>query len=345
MTAARQRTERRTRRHTSHSEATVAAAPWRGYADRMLRRLFAFARANPASKRFRRLSPVSRACALMVMGTLLFSAMHAAIRHITQDMSGIEVAFFRNLFGLFVIAPLLMRYGPSLFHTNKIRLHMLRAVINAVSMVMFFVGLSLTPIARATALAFTAPLFAALFSALFLGEVFRWRRWTAIFLGFFGALVILRPGFHALDLGSVLVLMSSILWSVAMIDIKVLGRTESSRTIAAYVTVLLTPLTLIPALFVWQTPSLEMWGWLIFIGVIGTIGQFIVTEALKIADMTVLMPFDFLKLVWATFLGIIFFAEVPDMLTWIGAAIVFGSSFYIAWREAMLRRAHAGRTV
>ena len=77
-----------------------------------------------------------------------------------------------------------------------------------------------------------------------------------------------------------------------------------------------------------------MWVWLVFIGVIGTIGQIVITEAIKLADMTVLMPFDFLKLVWAAFLGMIFFAEVPDALTWVGAAIVFASSFYVVWREA-----------
>ena len=85
----------------------------------------------------------------------------------------------------------------------------MRAVINAVSMLCFFVGLSMTPIARATALAFTAPLFTALFSALFLGETFRWRRWTAIFVGFFGALVILRPGLQAIDTGGLLIIASS----------------------------------------------------------------------------------------------------------------------------------------
>ena len=104
---------------------------------------------------------------------------------------------------------------------------------------------------------------------------------------------------------------------------------------------LLTPLTLVPALFAWQMPSPGMWGWLIFIGVIGTIGQFVITEAIKLADMTVLMPFDFLKLVWTAFLGVIFFAEVPDALTWIGAAIVFASSFYIVLREAKLRKRQA----
>jgi drug/metabolite transporter (DMT)-like permease len=103
----------------------------------------------------------------------------------------------------------------------------------------------------------------------------------------------------------------------------------------------MTPLTLVPALFYWQMPSPGLWGWLIFIGVIGTMGQFVVTEAIKLADMTVLMPFDFLKLVWAAFLGMLLFAERPDALTWIGAAIVFASSFYIVWREAKLRRMQA----
>jgi len=131
---------------------------------------------------------------------------------------------------------------------------------------------------------------------------------------------------------------------MAMIEIKVLGRSESSVTIAAYVTVLLVPMTLVPAVLFWQTPALDNWGWLIFIGVIGTLGQIVVTEALKLADVTVLMPFDFLKLVWATLLGIVLFAEVPDALTWVGAAIVFGSSFYVAWRETKLRKAGRARS-
>jgi drug/metabolite transporter (DMT)-like permease len=306
-----------------------------------MQRFSALISSNPVLEWYRRITPTARGCLLMVLGTLVFAAMHVAIRYSTQYLSGFEVAFFRNLFGLFVIAPLLVRTGPALFHTKKLSLHLVRAVINAISMVCFFIGLSMTPIARATALAFTAPLFTALFSALFLGEVFRWRRWSALVVGFLGALIILRPGLQEVDTGGLLVICSSLLWAIAMIDIKVLGRTESSQTITAYVTVLLTVLTFFPALLVWQTPSLELWLWMIFIGVIGTIGQIIITEAIKLADMTVLMPFDFLKLVWAAFLGIIFFAEVPDALTWVGAAVVFASSFYIVWREAKLRRGRA----
>ena len=285
-----------------------------------------------------RLPAVTRGCALMLLSTVMFAGMHAAIRHTTQFVPPVEVAFFRNLFGLLVIAPLLMRYGVGVFRTNKLGLHVMRACLNVVSMLAFFVGLSMTPIARATALSFTAPLFTALLGVLFLGEVFRWRRWTAILIGFIGALVILRPGIEGLEFGAILIVVSSLLWSLAVIDIKVLARSESTLTITAYVTVLMIPLTLVPALQVWQTPPAEMWGWLIFIGVIGTAGQFVVTEALKLADTTALMPFDFFKLIWAAVLGALLFGELPDVFTWIGAAIVFGSSFYIAWRETVLRR-------
>src|SRR5262249_56615186 len=155
------------------------------------------ARTFPLLDSYRGLHPRARGCALMLLPTFMFAGMHTAIRYSTRQLPPVEVAFLRNVFGLVVIAPLLMRHGSSLFSTKRLDLHVVRAVLNVVSMLSFFVGLSMTPLARATALSFTAPLFTALLTALFLGEVFRWRRWTAIFAGFFGALVILRPGFDA----------------------------------------------------------------------------------------------------------------------------------------------------
>ena len=166
-----------------------------------------------------RLPAVTRGCALMLLSTMMFAGMHAAIRHTTQFVPAVEVAFFRNLFGLFVILPLIMRYGVGVFRTNKLNLHMLRAILNVLSMLAFFVGLSMTPIARATALSFTAPLFTALLGVVFLGEVFRWRRWTAIFVGFLGALVILRPGVEGLEFGALLIiaLLGALMWPVGLV--------------------------------------------------------------------------------------------------------------------------------
>lgn len=286
---------------------------------------------------FDRLPPVARACALMLTSTVLFATMHALIRTTSQHMPAVEVAFFRNLFGLVVLAPLMMSSPVSILKTNRFGQHVTRSVINVGSMLCFFIGLSMTPIARATALSFTAPLFTALFSALFLGEVFRWRRWTAIVVGFAGTLVILRPGLGTMTQGDLLLVVSAVLWSFALIEIKLLGKTESSLTITSYVTLLMTPMTLVPALFVWQTPSPELWIGLITIGVLGVLGQIAVTEALLLADTTVVMPFDFLKLIWATLFGIVLFGEMPDALTYVGAAMVFGSTFFIAWREARAR--------
>src|SRR5215471_2010646 len=185
---------------------------------------------------YKGLHPAARGSALMMVATFMFAGMHTAIRYSTQQLPPVEVAFFRNVFGLVVIAPLLVSHGPSFFSTKSLALHVVRAVLNVVTMLAFFVGLSMTPLARATALSFTAPLFTALLSALFLGEVFRWRRWSDILAGFFGALIILLLCLVGLETGGLLVLPYTLLCSVGDIHLRALGSTELSTLIRAYVT-------------------------------------------------------------------------------------------------------------
>lgn len=282
--------------------------------------------------------PAMRGIVAMLVSTVLFSAMHAAIRHVSQDIPPIQAAFFRNFFGLFVFLPILMRSGLTVFHTDRIGLHLVRACLNVCAMFAFFTGLSMTPIAKVTALSFTSPLFMAVLSVIILGERMRVRRWTATILGFIGTLIILRPGVEAVDLGSMLVVGSALVWAVTMIVIKFLARTDSSLTITAYMNVLLSILSLGPAIYVWQTPSAEAWMWLVFIGVSGTLAQLTLTEALSQTEATAVMPYDFLKLVWTAMMGYLFFAEIPTLYTWIGAAVIFFSGFYIAYRESVLAR-------
>ncbi len=173
---------------------------------------------------------------------------------------------------------------------------------------------------------------------LVLGEVFRLRRWTATFCGFFGTLVILRPGFAEIDLGSLLALAAALLWGCTLIVIKVLARTESAMTITSYMNILLTLLSLVPALLVWRTPEGVQWFWLLAVGVLGTLSQVAITQSLKEADTGVVMPFDFFKLIWVAIMGYLFFAEVPGLFVWLGGAIVFASATYIAIRESRLAR-------
>ena len=282
--------------------------------------------------------PVLRGILLMCIATVFFSTMHVLVRYVARDVPPLQIAFLRNIFGVIVFAPLLMSSGLAFLRTRRIGLHAVRGVLNSVAMLMFFTGLAMTPVARVTALAFSAPIFTAVLSVIFLGERFRIRRWLAIVAGFAGTLIILRPGMIPADLGSILVVSSALVWAVTMIVIKVLSRTDSSFAITAYMNIFLSIFSLGPALWVWVTPPPDMWVWLVAIGILGTIAQLALSQALKETEPTAVMPFDFLKLVWATLLGLWVFGELPDLYTWIGALVVFASGFFIAYREHQERR-------
>ncbi len=289
------------------------------------------------------LPATTRGILLMLFSTLAFSSMHALIRYISADLHTFQIALFRNFFGVLVILPWFLRYGLAPLRTQRLGLHGLRALLNVCAMFAFFGALALTPIAQVTALGFSAPIFATLLSILILREVVRLRRWSAIVIGFLGTMVILRPGIEAIELGSALTLLSAFLWGLTLIVIRVLGRTEASITTTSYMVINLTLLSLIPAILVWRWPSAETWALLVAIGVLGTLAQFAVAEALKEAETSAVMPFDFFKLIWAALLGYLLFAEVPGPFIWLGGAMIFAAATYIAYRENQVARAEAAQ--
>ena len=293
----------------------------------------------PAGARRALESPVARGVGLMFVATFFFSAMHGSIRYVSAAIHPFEIALFRNVFALVVVLPWFYRYGIATLRTQHFGLHALRAMFNIVAMLSFFYALSITPLSEVTALGFTAPIFATVLAALILGEVVRARRWTAIAIGFLGTMIVLRPGFASIGLGQMLALSSAMIWSCALLVIKTLGRTDSSATIIAYMGLLMVPLSLVPALFVWQWPDLASWGWLIAIGLLGGIAQYCMTEALRQADTAVVMPVDFFKLIWVALIAYLVFGERADLYTWIGGAVIFSSTLYIAYRERVARAA------
>ena len=283
-----------------------------------------------------------RGIAWMALSTVAFVTMHAAVRDVSQDMHPFEVAFFRQFFGIVALAPWFIRYGLAPLRTRRLGMHGVRAFVNVIAMFAFYYALSIVPLAQVSALAFSVPIFTALLAMAFLGERVRLRRWAAILFGFSGVFVAFIPDMYetgAPQLGSLLVVLSSFTWAIALIFIKVLGRTESTITITAYMVLLMTPMSLLPALAVWEWPTMEQYGWLLFIGVMGTIGQLTVVQALKEGETHVVMPIDFTKLIWAAGLGFLWFGEIPTVFTWAGGAMIFFSTTYIAWREHQLRKA------
>lgn len=275
---------------------------------------------------------------LMIIATVLFSIMHASIKFMSTSMHPFEIAFFRNLFGLLVIAPWFIKYGFNPLKTKKIKLHVARSLFNVIAMMSFFYSLSIAPLADVASLAFTAPLFASILAVIFLKEIVGIKRGIAIAFGFIGALIVVDPIYSSINNGHLLVLLSASVWSVSLIIIKILGRTESSVTITSYMVIIMIPLSAIAAYFFWETPTLKDLFFLMVIGVSGTSAQMLLAQALRQGDTSIIMPFDFLKLIWAVAIGYLFFFEVPSINIWIGSMIIFLSTLYIAYRERVLSK-------
>jgi len=264
--------------------------------------------------------------------------MHTAVRHVGQQLPISEVVFFRNLFGLLAIAPLVLREGVGRLRTRKPGLHLLRSCTGILAMWLWFYALSVVPVAEATALSFSSVIFGSIAAAVLLGERMRLRRWSAVVIGFLGALLILRPGFQEMSLGLLAVLASSVFWALALIQVKHLSRFDTVVCIVALNQFLLTVFSALPALAVWQTPTPAQLGVLMLIGVCATAGHLMMTTAFKWGEASAVFPVDFARLIWAAAAGFVFFGEAPDVWTWTGGAIIFASTAYITYREARLRR-------
>lgn len=284
------------------------------------------------------MSAVARAGWLMLGSTLCFALMAVAIRFAAQDVHAFEVVFFRNLFGLLFALPLLLRTGTHILRTNRLGLYALRCVIGLCAMLTGFWSLVHLPLAEAISLSYTTPLFVTIGAVLVLGEVVRARRWTAVAIGFVGALIILRPGVEALSTAALVALLSAALSASAAISIKFLARTEAPDAIVIYMVLIMTPLSLLPALPVWVWPTGETWLWLVATGLLGTLGHFALTRAYKLGDVSALQSINFVQLPIVAALGWWLFDENIDAYTALGAAIIFASTLYIAHREAVLAR-------
>jgi drug/metabolite transporter (DMT)-like permease len=279
-----------------------------------------------------------RAALWMTAASIAFAAMIILIRHLTATFDPLQVVFFRNIFGLIVMLPWLAGHGLGALRTRRLGLHALRATIGIVSMVCWFTALSLMPLAQATALSFTAPIFASVLAVFVLGEVMRLRRWTATAIGLLGTLIILRPDDSVIEAGALLAIASAVLGAASPIFVKIMSRTESTGAIVTYMVLFTTPLSLVPALLVWQQPTLVELGFAALLGLAATLGHLCLTRALATADATVVVPFDYLRLPAVALIAYLVFAEVPEVWTWIGGAIIAASSIYMTLREVKLKR-------
>lgn len=175
------------------------------------------------------------------------------------------------------------------------------------------------------------------------GRVYLWGEgWSETldgnFLGFAGTLVIVRPGFVDVGIETIVTLGAAFGWAGCMMIIKDLGKTESAATITAYMSLVMAPIVLIPALFVWTNPTLYDYAWLIVIGLLGGLGQLSMANALKQGEAQVVLPIEFSRLIWIAAIAFFAFGEIPDLYVWIGGGMIIVASTYITLRESRIKK-------
>lgn len=287
---------------------------------------------------FRGLSGPARSAIYMLSSAAMFAAMSVMIRIGAAELHAFEIVFFRSLFGLVVMLPWLVGHAGDAFRRGRRGTYLIRSLFSLSAMLCSFYATAHMAIADAIALSFAAPLFATAGAALFLGEIVRLRRWSATLLGFAGVMIILRPGIEAMQPAAIVAVVGAAFIAGAILTVKSLSRTEPTERIVANMAIYLVPLTLIPALFVWTWPSLEIWIWMAVMGAFGTVGQILMTRGFAVAEASLAITFDYARLPFAALIAFIWFGEIPTLWTFIGTGVIAAATLYIARREAQLAR-------
>jgi len=277
--------------------------------------------------------------ALLAVGATFFgSFMGACVKLLSDDLHPVIICFYRCLMGLIIITPFIIKNNFQALQTDNMRLQILRALINIISMICWFTAIGMMHLEKATALGFTTPLFTTVLAVIVLGEVIRFHRTAALLLGFIGILIIIRPGYMPFEFGTILMLIASFSFSFVLIFVKKLSATDSSLTIIFYHLLYMTPAFFILSLFYWQSINFNQLVIFSLMGSAGLLSHWCLAQAFKMSDTTFVMPLQFTKLIWASLIGLFIFAEQPDIWTWVGGIIIFISVVYITYREAFRKK-------
>ncbi|MBT4586834.1 MAG: DMT family transporter [Gammaproteobacteria bacterium] len=276
----------------------------------------------------------TKAIIFNILSIVFFSIMVIFIRKASENLHILEVVFFRNLLAFIVMLPLLTSTGLAAIKMNNTKLFLMRGFFGAIGMLAGFTCLTLIPLAQATAISFSKPIFITIGTAIFLGEIIKARRIAAIIIGIIGMLIIVQPGVNSLSFGIMLAIIAALAHSVNALIVKKLTLTDSPQAIVTWMVIILIPITFIPAVAVWQWPSLETWLYLWGIAIVGTLAHFSWTKSYTMAEITSLESIEFIKLPIMALFGWMIFSEIPGTWTWIGGSIIFLSTIYISRREA-----------
>ena len=295
-----------------------------------------------------------RAIALKLGAVFLFMVMAALIKSASGHVPPGQAVFFRSLFAIPIIGLWLWQQGHlhDGLYVNNLPGHVWRGLFGTTAMGLTFAGLALLPLPEVTAIGYATPMFTVLFAALFLGETVRLFRLSAVALGLVGVMIVLAPrlsigaGFETTaTIGAIMVLTASILRALVQIHVRRLVQTDSTSAIVFYFSLTATCISLltlplgwifpIPSL-AWTLPGIGVFALIISAGLIGGVAQIMITSSYRFGTASMLAPFDYSSMIFATIIGWVVFSEIPTPTILVGAALVIAGGILIIWRERQL---------
>ncbi|NQV56470.1 MAG: DMT family transporter [Rhodospirillales bacterium] len=286
-----------------------------------------------ASPKSDRASANIRGALLVISGAFCLTVMASIAKFLGASLPVPVIVFMRFLAGFIILFPVVWRYGFINLKTDKFKLHLLRGGIGFLGNVAMIFSVVHIVMADAMTIQFSRPLFTVFLAGLFLGEVIGKQRAGAAIVGFIGIIIITRPFGDGFNIWYLSAVGGAVTATLVILVVKILSRTEPTIVIIFYFTVITTVLGAIPALIFWQTPTWTELALLVVMGFLGVLGQSLFTHGIGIGETSFVLPFDYLRIVFGFIIGLIWFAEFPSAWSYVGAAIIVVSSYYLIRTE------------
>jgi len=274
-----------------------------------------------------------RAAAWMGGALLAFSLMAIAVRELLDTMGTFEILFFRSSISFLMVLAVLPRYGIGALRTKRIGLHATRNVLHFGGQAAWVYAIGVLPLATVFAIEFTMPVWTAVLATLVLGERLNHGRIVMLVLGLVGILIILRPGLAVVHPGALATLAAAVCFASVMVATKRLSATDSPLAVLFHMSVMQMPLGLATALPGWVAPTVADLPWILAVGGAGFGSHYCLTRAFMLADATFVVPLDFLRLPLIAVVGALFYGEPIELVTLLGAAVIFAGIYYSLTRE------------
>ncbi len=270
---------------------------------------------------------------LVLLGGLFITTLTWIVRSVADDINPLQAGFMRYAFGTLLLLPMAFKFKATDLAPRLVGGHIIRSIVHAISVLLWFYAVTKISLADLTALSFTSPVFITIGAFLFLEETFSYRRLGGIVTAFIGAVIILRPGVEAISVGAIAILISVPFQAASTLIGKHLAPRTSTYAMVFYLSLFVTLTSLIPTLFVWNMPSLNTCALTFGAAVMATCAHFCWTKSFQIADLSFTQPGMYFTLIWAVAIGFFIYDERPDVWSGAGAAIIIAATAYIAARE------------